>query len=370
MGADTLVIGKQGSGSGNDTWKYCEKGLGGSHPGLSVCAKGAASSSDCSENSPSMNRQKDRRAFDVLIMATMSAGKSSLVNALIGHELLHTANEATTACHTRIEHKREAKYFTGCSYSHENKLLNRQHNITATQLRSWNICEDVRQISLIGKFASLPEPVPSLVLHDTPGPNNSQDDQHAELAFEAVRSVPFKTLVYVLNASQLGTQDDLNLLERIREEIGPRRRNPFCFVLNKVDLLDPEKGEDLAECVANARSYLSGIGFKSPAIIPCVANAALYARKALADEPLTRVQRRALQQALDDFPADSHDLLESAQVPKRVKKRVFQTLKRLEKVQQNNLSKQLPTLETELQQLVACSGLGTIEAFIKHKHQH
>lgn len=38
----------------------------------------------------------------IFVAATMSAGKSSLINALIGKELLNSANEATTAKIMRI----------------------------------------------------------------------------------------------------------------------------------------------------------------------------------------------------------------------------------------------------------------------------
>ncbi len=310
-----------------------------------------------------------RDTFDVLIMATMSAGKSSLVNALIGQELLHIANEATTACHTRIEHRRGAKYFTGTCYSHSNLLLDRQRNISAERVRDWNAHRQVRRITLTGRFRSHPGPTSGLVLHDTPGPNNSQNDRHAQLAFEAIQNVPFKTLLYVLNASQLGTHDDRNLLERLRNKSATRGNNPFGFVLNKVDLLDPEKGEDLAEYVAKTQSYLASIGFDNPVVIPSMASTALYAKKALAHEPLSRAQRMKLQQALDDLPISKDALLESAKVPLQVKKRVFQCLKRLEKAHETGRANHQLTKENELRQLVLCSGLGTIEAFIKHQRK-
>ncbi|AFN79598.1 hypothetical protein PSJM300_17725 [Stutzerimonas stutzeri DSM 10701] len=310
-----------------------------------------------------------RGTFDVLIMATMSAGKSSLVNALIGQELLHIANEATTACHIKIEHRRGAKYFTGTCYSHSNLLINRQRNISAKQVRDWNADRQVRQITLTGRFRSHLGPISGLVLHDTPGPNNSRDDQHAQLAFEAAKSVPFKTLLYVLNASQLGTYDDRNLLEKLQKKSANRGDNPFCFVLNKIDLLDPEKGEDLAEYVAKTQLYLSNLGFDNPVIIPSMASTALYAKKALAHEPLSRAQHMKLQQALEDFSTNKNALLEHVKAPPQVKKRVFQNLKRLENAHEAGRSDYQMTKENKLHQLVLCSGLGTIEAFIKHQHK-
>ncbi len=42
------------------------------------------------------------RDFDVYVVATMSSGKSTLINAMLGHDLLPAANEATTATIARI----------------------------------------------------------------------------------------------------------------------------------------------------------------------------------------------------------------------------------------------------------------------------
>ena len=42
-------------------------------------------------------QSKIRQPYYIGVVATMSSGKSTLLNALIGEELLHTANEATTA---------------------------------------------------------------------------------------------------------------------------------------------------------------------------------------------------------------------------------------------------------------------------------
>ena len=311
----------------------------------------------------------DSEAFDVLIMATMSAGKSSLVNALIGQELLHVANEATTACHTRIEHRRSAKCFTGTRYTHSNLPLDKQQKVSLKKLIDWNACEGVRQVVLSGRFKADPIPSSGLVLHDTPGPNNSQDDRHARMALEVFQTVPFKTLLYVINASQLGTYDDRKLLEQLHEAAVARNGATFGFVLNKVDLLDPEKGEHLPDHVGKTRYYLEGIGFNNPVVIPSMASTALYARKVLSNEPLSRAQRLKLQQALSDCAINPHALVESALVPEPVKRQVFQSLDRLERPHKTRQVDPNSPLDNELRKLILCSGLGMVEAFIKYQRK-
>lgn len=305
--------------------------------------------------------------FDVLVLATMSSGKTSFINALIGQELLHTANEATTACLTRVEHLQGDQQFSGTCYCYNDTELAFQYSPSVTLLRDWNANTEVKRISLAGTFKVVPRPAPGLVLHDTPGPNNSQDESHARLMLEAIRNVSFKALCYVLNASQLGTCDDRLLLKQLREELAAKPAQPIYFILNKVDLLDPEKGESIEGYVHSAQRYLRDIGFERPIIIPTMASVALYARKALNAEILTRVQRSKLRQALDDLDANKRALLNATIAPDLIKRRVSKALYNLERKQQ---VKELYTRaydKNQLHQLVTISGLKTVEALINYQ---
>jgi ribosome biogenesis GTPase A len=310
-----------------------------------------------------------KNVFDVLVLATMSAGKTSFINALIGRELLHTANEASTACMTSVEHRQGVKYFSGACYSYTNLELANQPQASAELVRGWNANAEVKRIALVGNFKIIPRPAPGLVLHDTPGPNNSQNDGHAQLMLEAVRTVSFKVLCYVLNASQLGTRDDRLFLEQLREEIANKPGHPIYFILNKVDLLDPEKGEDIKAYVRNAYNYLTSIGFDQPIIIPTMASTALYARKALTAEALTRAQRSKLRQALNELGENKRALLHATIAPDLIKRRVIKALDSLERKHHAKVFDAQACERNELQQLVAVSGLKTVETLIYHQRR-
>ena len=296
----------------------------------------------------------------------MSAGKSSLINALAGRELLPSANEATTACLTSIEDRRTARSFHGACYSHAGIQIGAQKNVSAEQMRTWNADTQVKHIRLSGKLGMhCPPEAGKVVLHDTPGPNNSQDGRHAALMLEAVREIPFKLLLYVLNAGQLGTWDDRRLLEQLRELLAQRAGHRLVFILNKVDLLDPERGEDLAGYVGKARDYLEGIGFAQPIIVPTMAHVALVARKALGAQVLTRVERTRLKQALDDLAADGACPLQAAALPEALKAHVRKDLNKARKARPAS-----PGIEAGdvagLEQLVVQSGIRTVE-FLLHQ---
>jgi GTPase SAR1 family protein len=322
------------------------------------------------KSSPSSTKRSagsTRQTFDVLVLATMSAGKSSFINALVGRSLLPAANEATTACLTSIAHRRSATSFRGICYSEAGDKLVTWPDASLEEVRAWNADTQVRQIHLSGKFrAHLPTGA-GLVLHDTPGPNNSQDERHGELMLDAIRRVPFKLLCYVLNAEQLGIWDDRKLLEQLRELLARRPKRPLVFILNKVDLLDPERGEDLAGSVGKAKRYLEGLGFANPVIVPTMANIALYARKAMHAEPLTRVERARLRQALDELGFEHECPLQAAAMPEALKARAHKALK-TPKRRGPLLSDDVPTDDVaKLEQLVVHSGIRTVEFLINQR---
>lgn len=311
----------------------------------------------------------DITTFEVLVLATMSAGKTSLINGLIGQELLHTANEATTACLTRVEHRQGARRFSAACYCFNNTELASKLSPSVELLRGWNANAEVKSICLTGAFKVLPRPVSGLVLHDTPGPNNSQDERHASLTLEAIRNVSFKALCYVLNVSQLGARDDRLLLQQLRMELASKPALPIYFILNKVDLLDPDKGESIEGYVRNAQGYLCEIGFEQPIIIPAMASVGLYARKALSAETLTRAQRSKLRQALDDLEIYKWALLNATAAPDLIKHRVFKALKKLESKYQTEGFDTSIRKKNKLHQLVTISGLKTVETLIHHQRR-
>ncbi|CAE6824632.1 dynamin family protein [Paraburkholderia domus] len=303
--------------------------------------------------------------FEVLVAAPMSAGKSSFINALIGDELLHVANEATTACLTRVEHRKGVKSFRGACYLDSGAVLATQRDASAELLRDWNSDGRVKRIELKGSFNVAPRPASGLIIYDTPGPNNSQNERHGQLMREAVQNIPFKALCYVLNAGQLGTVDDRACLEMLRNGLADDPAHEIYFVLNKIDLLDPEKGEDIGEHVERVHQYLSDAGFHDPIVIPTIADAALYARKALNRLSMTRPQRSKLHQTLDEFSDRKRALIHVTTAPAAVKKRLLKELDELEQRSDAIASNEALAEENELKQLITYSGLRTVELLIQ-----
>lgn len=307
--------------------------------------------------------------LEVIVVATMSAGKSTVINALIGHELLHSANEATTATITRIHDKDELPYFSGDAYDYQGNLLVEDHQINSDMLRKWNADPNIKMIDLVGNIQAIHSDDAEIVIYDTPGPNNSQDDDHEELTMEVIDDGNYGLILYILNATQLGINDDRHLLEKIQKSLEKDPYKEIIFLLNKADMLDEEKGEHLSDVVARAENYLEKIGFINPVILPTAANYALVVGKAINKEPLTRTQRANLKATLE-FEGNKYienstlSLLEKLKIEENVEKLKSTPSNQLEWIQ---VTDQYLTTRQRLLRTAMRTGFGAVQYLLQEK---
>ncbi|SUO97908.1 dynamin family protein [Suttonella ornithocola] len=266
-------------------------------------------------------KNKALPTFDIVVIGTMSAGKSTLINALIGEEVLPIANEAATAVITRIYDEDGMKHFQGRGY-HINlddlstpplPQTRRITRITPKQIEEWNQSKAINYIDLRGDIKTILNDKAALVIYDTPGPNNSQDSEHSALTMYTLENEHYGLILYLLNATQVGIYDDRGLLEKIKKHLEKDLSKSIVFVLNKCDMLDTEKGENIERVVSNVHLYLQDIGFTQPHIIPLTARPALLARKRLSRHPLTRAERSALRFFAEEACQSKSELLDIIQ---------------------------------------------------------
>ncbi|WP_282174692.1 dynamin family protein [Vibrio diabolicus] len=226
--------------------------------------------------------------FDVYVVATMSSGKSTFINALLGQDLLPAANEATTATIAQIfDDKSLGDTFVGYREG------SARQEVDLPTLTAWNSDPETKIINLFGNIRAVESnDNVRLVLTDTPGPNNSQDEEHERTTMSFIQDSKRNPLIiYVLNATQLGTNDDRNLLRLVSEIMkkgGKQSKDRFLFVINKMDMFDPEKGESIERALTNVKNYLGENGIIEPNIYPISARMAYLLRK---QGELTRSER-------------------------------------------------------------------------------
>lgn len=240
--------------------------------------------------------------FPINVIATMSSGKSTLINALLQQKLMPSKNEACTATITEILDTDEEKY-SAVVFDTDGGRITSIDELTYEIMDQLNADEKVGRIEAEGNIPFLDSDSTALCLVDTPGPNNAQNQQHKNTTYSAVNSDSNNLILYVLNATQLGTNDDDNLLKYVAEQIqkgGKQARDRFLFVINKMDTFDPSS-EKIEDTMKRVREYLAKHGIEEPQIYPCSASVALNIRTVLRDvddvEKLTRAEERALPMA-------------------------------------------------------------------------
>lgn len=268
------------------------------------------------------------RDFDVYVVATMSSGKSTLINAMLGKNLLPAANEATTATITRVfDNDNLGGNFTAKRYNSKNIEIDTSKEISEEILRTWNKEPDTKRIDIEGNIKSIKKrPNARLVITDTPGPNNSQDPEHQRTTMGFIQDSQRNPLIlYILNATQLGTEDDRNLLNLVAEKMsaqGKQNKDRFVFIVNKMDAFDPEK-EYIPDILERVRNYLKNQGIAHPQIYPISANLARQLR--LPEETLTRADRGDKKKNIDLFDEEpSMDLVQYMPISERTKRAMLE----------------------------------------------
>ena len=216
---------------------------------------------------------------NIAVCATMSSGKSTLVNALLGNDVLPARNEATTAKITSIYDRDGLNTIAGFCMNN-NKLVDSSKKVTKTEIDSWNNNESVNHIYLQGDIDNISNEGKIVAVHDTPGTNNSGDKRHHDLTIEFLSKNKIDALIYVANCEQLSTTDEKTLLTEIKDICFKDKDIPFIFVLNKIDSLDLSK-ENFTKIYAEYENYLKNLGFNSPRIFPVSAKAARLFKMAL-----------------------------------------------------------------------------------------
>lgn len=316
---------------------------------------------------PNRNKQ---RPLQVMVFSTMSAGKSTFINSLVGLELLHSANEATTSALASVQSVRRDSEQSATCYAADLSVIEESANVCAKKLKSWNSDQNVHRIRVQVPFTGAHVYANGLVLHDTPGPNNSQNAKHSELAFEALRNTELDVVCYVLNASQLGITDDQQLLLQLKEELKRKPSIKVIFVLNKIDLLDPERGESVENFLLHAHKYLENNGFKQPNIVPAMSHTALLVKKHLRGDSLSLKERSYLRLSIEALPPTAPRLPPTLGLPDGISRKCLDALRRMKS--SARLQKQVSNHNNELgalMHLLAQSGIPIVEALLQNKHQ-
>ena len=217
--------------------------------------------------------------FEINVIATMSSGKSTLINSLLSKKILPSSNEACTATITRIKDT-DNSHFVGRAYSQKNVKMHSEKELSYDIMKGWNEDKNISTIEIEGDIPFVKADEIVLVITDTPGPNNSNDESHKQKLLDMLDSNKYKPLIlYVMNATQLWITDDNDLLNNVIAKLknaDKQTRDSFLFVVNKVDNFNED--DSLEKTLKKVKKYLEEKGIENPIIIPMTALPALAIR--------------------------------------------------------------------------------------------
>lgn len=222
--------------------------------------------------------------FEVNVVATMSAGKSTLINSLLRQKLMPAKQEACTATITEIKDT-DGDCFVAKVYNANGELIQTYPELTFEIMEKLNGDPNVSKIRAEGNIPFVESEDVSLVLVDTPGPNNSRDPEHKAATYRMLSESSKAVVLYILNATQLAVNDDYNLLSHVADSMrvgGKQSRDRFIFVVNKLD--EFKQGEDSVDAALNkVCDYLKDNGIENPNVYPASALTALEIRTLLTE---------------------------------------------------------------------------------------
>ena len=222
-----------------------------------------------------------KKIIDVNIIATMSAGKSTLINSLLGKKILPTHAGACTAIVTKIEDNKD-DVFRAIVLDKNNEEIARYSNINYEDMKYLNNSNKVGEVDIKGNISFINFENIVLVLIDTPGPDNSMDERHAEITRKALDNSSESIVLFVMNGGILNNNSQKSFLQDIAKSMsvgGKQSKERFIFVVNKIDEYKVDDDDIEKDVLEGTREFLKQLGIENPNIFLLSAEIALGIRR-------------------------------------------------------------------------------------------
>ena len=222
-----------------------------------------------------------KKIIDVNIISTMSAGKSTLINSLLGKKILPSRQGACTAIVTKIEDNKD-DVFKAIVLDKNNEEIVRYSNIGYEDMKYLNNSNKVSEVDIKGNISFINFKNIALVLIDAPGPDNAMDERHAEITRKALDNSSESIVLFVMNGGTLNNNSQKSFLQDIAKSMsagGKQSKERFIFVVNKIDEYKVDDDDIEKDVFEGTRRFLKQIGIENPNIFLVSAEIALGIRR-------------------------------------------------------------------------------------------
>jgi len=244
---------------------------------------------------------------NVAVCATMSAGKSTFINAMLGMDCIPARNEACTDKITIIrDNDRLKKIIGSCVKADGTKIYS--NRVDRRLLDEWNDNQNVLATRLEADFEEIGCENRITVIADTPGTNNSGNVAHHGKTLGYIEYNKIDVIVLLFNSEYIGTNDSDILLKEVKS-IADKNGARVVFGLNKIDCFDDNELLSIDSMIKSLHDEIIAAGYPSPIIIPFSANAARIFKLVLKGKQLTKKEMREfdlLYQFFTDFNSSEH----------------------------------------------------------------
>lgn len=249
----------------------------------------------------------------MVLIGLVSNGKSTLGNALIGHELLPTNNLVCTAVPVTVADPLKREMLPTAVHIQGD---------TETDLASTDLASAIEECNRIGEgVLCLQMPLNKLnhgqfpvAIVDTPGVNDGMDAKYRGIAGAMLRNLSHPTVLYVSHVRSCGTSDEETCLTELSGLMTEKGLKEWFVAINGWNFLDTECSEQ------NRKRYLDKVnamaqkcGLPRPKVFFVAALPAELCVKYMRGEELSRGEEITLEEYLASI-----DLHSKARANKRV----------------------------------------------------
>ncbi len=245
--------------------------------------------------------------FEIDVTAPVSAGKSTVQNALVGRRLLPTSASEKTAVITRIEIDNGRSDFAAESLLHDGRKEVHTERVTQEFVTRLNDEKDPTDstgeralrdlIRLKGPSMQFKDCALDLVLVDTPGGNSAMNTRNRAVMQKALESENKNMILFVFSHITIPHMDTMTALKEAAEVMkkglnGKMSQDRFLFVCTWCD----QVADEIKKTESEVRQVLSSCGIENPNLFM---TSALFAELLRAREYNERMEKEGTPELKD-----------------------------------------------------------------------